>query len=414
MRRDNDTRILVRWCAFLFCVVGFFPSLEAAEFQPFGHLELLQAYSGVKRGNSVLGYDINGYYCPTVKFNNSLYLIPVYSVQYEKIRQYLPEEQGYHLANIYLVHNLSVALRKEFRPGWFVKLTVLGTWNYLKETRDEAWAKGLYDYRDAGGAIDLRHKVKESTRQEDYTAGVEWYRRVYPNYFTLLSTASPTAPERREKDYLGYKYRLGFERANADGSEVYLKPYLLIKYFTDKYLVQEDGVLDPSKRRRDYVISLDCGGKLPLTENISFLLDNNYTFNRSNLGYYDSRDTTALSDDVYTKHYYTCHEYTLGPALEYQYSLDEEKQVKVKIGYSFLDRFYPERKVQTEDSTYSNKKERDSEHAATAQFSWPLTKNIDALARYSYTWARSNYNYQQYYRYRYDSYRIEAGLAVDF
>ncbi|MBN1913649.1 MAG: hypothetical protein JW788_04545 [Candidatus Omnitrophica bacterium] len=379
-----------------------------------GHFELLDSYSSVKRGNPISGYDINGYYSPVVKLDKTLFLIPLYTVQFEKIRQYLPEDEGNHLSTVYFVQNAVLSLRKEFKPNWYAKATALGTWSYNKETRDENWGKGLYDYQDAGWAFDVRHKKKGQGYQQEYSVKFEYYRRRYPNFSTLLSSTSPAPPERREKDYLGYKYIAGFNHIYADGSRLYLKPYFLVKYFTDKYTIEEDGTLNTDKRRKDYVLNIDYGLSKILAKGLLFSLDNSYTYNTSNLDFYDSQDTVSLSDDAFTKDFYVYHKNTLTPSFEYSYSLGEKKEVKFKAGYTFAYRDYENRKVQSVDGGYSNKRQKDREHSVFSSLAVPINKNLDALLKYSYTWVRSNQDYQAYYRYTYDAYRIEAGLGIDF
>ena len=388
--------------------------VKAVEFIPMGHLEVLRAYSQIRHGSHLLGEDISGYYSPIVKFNSTLYLIPLYTIQFQKVKQFLPEEEGNHLYNTYMVHNFTLSLRKEFQPGWFVKFSAIGTWNFVKETHEEAWGRGLYDYRDAGAGIDLRHKKTVEDNKQDYTFGFQYYRRQYPNFSSLISLASPVPPERREKDFDGFKISTGFENLASGGEEFYIKPYFLIKHFIDKHLLKDDGTLNLNQHRQDEVFNLDCGFKLPLMERLFFYLDNNYAYNYSNAGFYDSRNTVILADDVFTPHYYSYHSYAISPALEYIYTLAEQKDVKVKLGYSFLDRYYTDRKSQTESGTYSNKEERDSEHCVSSSLAWPLTKKIDFLTKFSYTWSRSSQKYEQYYIYHYNIYEVEAGLSLDF
>ena len=109
-------------------------SASAAEFMPLGHAELLQAYSEIVKGDHNLGFDLSGYYSPIVKFDDTLYLIPLYSSQFEEIAQYLPQEEGNVFFNTYMVQNFDLALRKEFKPGWFLRFGPIGTWNFTKET----------------------------------------------------------------------------------------------------------------------------------------------------------------------------------------------------------------------------------------------------------------------------------------
>ena len=400
---------------FLFATLAAVPYACAAELISLGHVEVLEAYSDIKKGHPLLGQDLSGYYSPTVKFSDKLYLIPLYSVQFQRIRQYLPTEEGNKLYNTYFTNNFNLAMRYEFLPTWFVKLTALGTWNFVKESSEEAWGRGLYDYRDAGSSIELKHKVKADDYERSYTAGAQYYRRQYPNFLSLLSAASPTAAERREKDFDGYKYSLGLEQTADSGFGWYVKPYYLQKFYLDKHIVRDDGVLDDTKKRWDSVINLDGGVKVPLWAEKLFLnLDNNYTYNYSTMGYYDTRNTIPLNDDVYTRGYYSYHSFEVAPSLDLFVPVGEKKVARLNLGYSFLDRAYSHRKAQDENGGYTESAERDLEHTYSSALTWPLTKKIGLLTRFSYTIVRSNQKFEQFYKYSYDTYQVSSGLSLDF
>ncbi|RKY28068.1 MAG: hypothetical protein DRP61_02720 [Candidatus Omnitrophota bacterium] len=379
-----------------------------------GHIEVLGTYSDIKKGEALWGYNIFGYICPSLKIDPTLYLIPLYTLEYKRLRQFISEEEGIVQYTNYLTHNLTLGLRKEFKKNWFIKISTLGTWNYVKETKDEDWGEGLYDYRDAGVSLDFRHRIRTEKTFENYTWGFEYFRRKYPNFQSLLSIGMPSAPEKNEKDFDGYKFSFGWERATSEGLKFYIKPYLLLKFFLDKHLLNEDGTLNSSKKRKDTLLNLDWGISFPLTEKIRFFLDNNYSYNYSKLGYYDSKNTLILTDDKFIPRYYYYQSFLISPSLEYIYPLEGEKEISLKLGFSFLYKDYFDRKAQTESGTYSQKDQRDLEYELSAALSFPITKKLNWLIRYSYTWARSNQRYEAYYRYNYDTYLIEAGFSLNF
>ena len=404
--------------SFLLCLLIFLLSENIFPQNPklitMGHLEVLGSYSDIREGENLWGYNIFGYLSPSLRINPTLYVIPLYTLEYKRLRQFISEEEGLIQYSNYMTHNLTLALRKEFKKGWFIRISALGTWNYVKETKDEDWGEGLYDYRDAGLSIDFRHRVKTQEALEDYTGGLEYFRRKYPNFQSLLSIGMPSAPEKNEKDFDGYKFSFGWEKTTSRGLKFYIKPYLLLKFFLDKHLLNEDGTLNSSKKRKDTLLNLDWGVSFPITEKIRFFLDNNYSYNYSKLGYYDSKNTLLLTDDKFIPRYYYYQSFSINPSLEYIYPLEEEREISLKLGFSFLYKDYFGRKAQTEDGTYSQKDQRDLEYGLSATLSLPLTKKLSWLIRYSYTWARSNQRYEAYYRYNYDTYLIEAGLSLDF
>ncbi len=405
-------------CWALFIVIAVFSSASlaaAAQLVSMGHLEVLGAYSEIIKGDNNTGTELSGFFSPVIKFNDTLFLIPLYSADLQRVEQYLPEEGGNILYNTYFVNNFNLALRKEFTPGWFVKFGPLGTWNFVRETHSDKWGRGLYDYRDAGFSAEIKHRVAKEEAVTIYLGAFEYYRRQYPNFATLISATTVTPPERREKDFDGYKETLRLEQTFAGGQRWYAQGYFLDKRFLDKHLVLEDGTLDTGRHRADYEITCDAGFSSPLPcEKISVFLDNSYTHNVSNMDYYDSRNTLTLADDVYTSHYFSYDSYTVSPALEFAQPMGEKKILKLRLGYSYLHRAYAERKSQDRESNYLAKDQVDTQNTYFATLSFPLTRHFSWITRYSFTHADSNQEYEQFYRYKYNTYQIKSGIALDF
>ncbi len=402
--------LLVAWL----CV----PAARGAELVQLGHVELYTAYSEIKGGADDLGTDLSGYYSPAIKFDDTLFLIPLYSVHFNRVEQFMPEEEGNVFYNTYMVHDLNLALRKEFKPGWFWKIGALGTWNFVKASHEEKWGRGLYDYQDAGAGAEIKHQVRKEEAVATYLAAFEYYRRQYPNFATLISIATVVPPERREKDYDAYKVKFRAEGVNAGGLRGYLESRTTYKLFLDKHLIREDGTLDLGEQRTDYMIELDGGFSTPIAlpwEGFSFSFDTNYTHNFSDLAFYDDRNTVPPNDDVYTPRYYGYDSFTVTPALEYRRALGDEKILRFRLGCGYMHRTYSHRKAQIAVSgTYMSKEQRDREYEYFALLSIPILKKLSWVTKYSWVTARSNQKFETYYRYNYDYQSIKSGISWDF
>ena len=162
------------------------------------------------------------------------------------------------------------------------------------------------------------------------------------------------------------------------------------------------------------MFNLDYGFRMPLNEKFFLNVENNYTYNYSNLDYYDSRNDPFISNDIFTPNYYSYHSASIYPYIEYVNSLQQDKDLIVKLGYSYLFRYYPERKAQFANGGYKLNDQRDLEHTLYSSLTMPLTKKFDFLLRCWYTWARSNQKFEQFYRYKYDTYVAQAGFSLDF
>jgi hypothetical protein len=296
-----------------------------------------------------------------------------------------------------------------------VKVTALNRIQFNCDTNDERWGDGLYDYRDLGGAADFNYKLRMSDGLVgEFMGTVEYYMRVYPNYKSLISLISATAPEKNEKDYNGYQLITGwrFSSKKFSGEVKYI---FLVRAYTDKKVIGEDGVLDTSVRRLDSSHAWNAGIQVPLTKRVTGRFDSQLALNNSNQNFYDARGSTLnFSDDVFTKRYYDYYSAVGGPGITYRLPLGEKKEMLVDLGYEFTYRHYIKRKAQEKDSTYTTNCENDFVHAIRGLYRYPLTEHVSFLTVFSSSFARSNMDYERYYRYDYDLYRVACGINIRY
>lgn len=383
---------------------------------PIGSFQALGSYSDTNKGTGLWGYNISGSYAPSIRLNDTQFLIPLYNGAYKRMRQYVTQEEGGRLYNTWQIHNLSFALRTQHSDEWISRITGLATWNLVQETRDESFGEGLYDYRDFGGSFDLRRTINiDNTKQHSYSCGIQYFRRTYPNFKSLISLATVTAPETDEKDFDGIKFSCGAERNVAQGISFEFKPSLLLKFFTDKKLIGDDGVLKADDKRRDYVLSGDLNCDWPFKEGRWVLsADNTISYNDSNLDFYDSRNTLTLADDVFTEDYYTYFSVLTYPYITYYHPMGKDKKLALRGGYSFLLRDYPSRKVQESSGAYTSTDQQDKEHTLHLSASYPITKELSWVSYFDYSWVRSNQKYETYYLYTYNVYQVQTGISIEF
>jgi hypothetical protein len=402
--------------AFIALLACSWQQAAAVELINMGHLDVSGTYSEIKDGSHDRGVDAAGFYSPVLKVNNTFCLIPLFDFRYSAYPQYLPQDEGRSFYNTYLVNNFHLAARKEFNPGWFFKLTALTTWSLMQETPNATWGKGLYDYYDVGANAEIRHLVKEEDAVKNYSGSVQYYRRTYPNFQTLISSTSVTPPEVNEKDYDGIRYLARMETAHPGVSRWYVEPYIENKFYVDKHLVADDGTLSPDEMRFDYEFGLNAGTAYTpkALQRITFSLDGNYTFNKSTMDYYDSRNTLALSDDVFTPDYYNYTSINARPSIEYAHPFGREKAIRLRLGYDLLYRMYSNRKALTAAGAYTDHEQIDREQSYSATLNVPVTKALSWVTNYTYTHVSSNQEFEDFYRYRYDSYVVKSGFSLDF
>jgi len=405
------------WTSLLTALVIMVPiEAGAVELIQLGQVEALGTYTSIKDSEDDYGADTSAFYSPVLKFNDTFCLIPLVDVHFNSYPQYLPQEEGNSFYNTYLVTNLHIAARKEYKPGWFIKLTPLATWNIMKETPDDDWGDGLYDYTDYGVEAELRHIISGASSEQHYSSAFEYYKRTYPNFTTLISSTTVTPPEVHEKDYHGLKYSARAERNYTNLGGWYFEPYLLQKLYSDKHTVNDDGTLDLNEDRHDYEVGLNFGGTY-LPRNLSrfqLSLDNDYVINNSNMSYYDTRNTLGLGDDVFTDKYYDYQSFSIAPGVEYAHPIGNEKSIRLRLGYDYTVRWYSDRKAQFSNGDYRSQDQHDQEHTYSAILRIPLIKSVDFVVNYALNHVDSNQKFEDFYRYSFDSYSIKTGISWRF
>ncbi len=410
--------------AFTFTLIILFAAsnsfaITAAEIKekmiPIIDLSIYESYSTSDSGSDVWGLDTVAIFSPIYKIDDRKYVLPLYHGGYQRAYQVVVEEEGYRRYREVIFHNTSLSYYQRLTDRFSCKLTGLGRIQFNSETSDESWGDGLYDYRDIGAAIDFNYKFRQGRDSVgDFMAGFEYYMRVYPNYKSLISLIAATAPETDEKDYYGYQlvsgYRFGGK--NLSGN---LKYAILFKDYTDKKVIGDDGVLDTSTKRTDYLHTWSAGLEAPINKRLSGKLNSKYILNLSNQNYYDTMGTTLnLADDVFTDSYYDYYSIAGGPGITYKLPLGEKKEMSFDVGYEFTYRYYLERKAQESDSTYSSDNEVDLVHAIRANFRYPLMKNLYFVTVGSCSIARSNMESERYYKYDYELYRVACGVNIKY
>jgi len=381
---------------------------------PIIDMTLLGTVSKLGGGDTIGGVDAKATVAPAMRLDENNYIIPLYYGSYNRERQVITEEEGGRVYNEVMDQNATFEYKHIYQGNTTFKTDGFMRLHYVKE-KGYKWGSGLYDYRDFGAGFDVEHYI-EKTKQKKIAVslGGEYYHRKYPNYQSLLSLATVTAPEKDEKDYNGYRPILKYKyiTPNLNSALMYSPLY---KDFIDKKVINSNGVLEDD-RREDWFHLVNINlTYLPSAFPVAPGLGLTGIIVDSNQNYYDSSGTVTLLDDTATKHYYSFMSLNVNPRLTYIHKLkDKNKPATVTLGYAYLVRDYSDRKAQKADGTYTDDNERDQTHTIRLQATYPLSKNVSAVATAQYVKAKSNMKYETYYLYGYESYIGAAGIRAKF
>ena len=385
---------------------------ENCELIPLLSLDAYGTYSYADSGD-VWGAIVSGSVSPVVKYGDNLYLIPLYDGSYERQRFFASVEEGGRLYNEVQHHDLSLTAKCLVTNKLTISPYIFGGWDLNVEADDEDWGDGLYDYREFGSGADFGYLVSDTeTGQLTLSTGGKWYFRKYPNYKSLIALATVTAPEEDEKDFNAAEFQAGCQYSNLRTFSVGLKYSLLMKFFTDKKVIDADGVLEDDEREEYRNSARLEASYAPLPERgFQYSCSSEFAYNTSNQNFYDSRATLTLADDVFTSDYFDYISYEANPRISYIFKSGDKTLVIIGGGYNFLMRDYTDRKAQTMSGEYTSDEQRDYQHIFEVNLEIPFNKYLSWVTRYDYTINDSNMDYEQYYEYNYTMHRILSGIS---
>jgi hypothetical protein len=355
------------------------------------------------QGNAALQFT------PAVKFTDELGLIPTYYGAYRGTKSAVDLGSGGQLFQDSQSHALSVkgVWRRE---QWKVKPSLGYRWELLRETDDESWGDGLFDYRKPSAGLEVERSFGERVRAG---AAFDYYEIQFPNYRSLESQASSglgrELSEARTLDSRSYSWTLtGHFPLPFEGGGAKLTGNLTRRGYPEQHLVQASGSLEPDTRTDEFrSVSAVLSYGRALAPKVGGYLSLEFTQLRdaSNQNHYDAEQTR------FSGQYYSYDERSLYPKLSL---ILGERKVELTVGYLQVWRDYLGRAAQDAAGTYLNESTSLDQGSFTFDLSLPLTHGFRALARTVITDSSSNMRYEKTYRYNYTLSSHLVGFSYTF
>lgn len=315
-------------------------------------------------------------------------------------------------------YSLGAKWVKRWDDGWSLKPRVGARTQLFRETKDEDWGKGLYDYWRYEAGVVWEHKTRLGdaipwTWQLSY----DLYYTHYPHFRSLttqfnteqsapnpgsriLDTVSNQFAWRNEYDLPGF----------VSASLLYSISFIT---FTDQKVVQAQGQflgtnrsdtfqtlnLGVSKRFNDWQVLGRVRPVAGLGFSVSDLISNQNSFDA---------DPARLK---FIGAYYDYWETRLSPNLTATFL---RTMTVVRASMDFAVRSYTGRLAQNSNGSYKGDKLRQYSEGATLELSQPLWRELDLKARMAWSNTSANTAYEQAYQYNYHDYNYFAGLGWRF
>jgi len=350
-------------------------------------------------------------------------LLPMYSVAYRGTKGVDDGVAAGTLFQQQMDHAVSVTgIRKLENSTWRVKPSAGYKRQFLKETRDEAWGHGLFDYEKISAGVEFENIYKEPFALR---AGLDVYRVRFPGYESLESRSgvdpfgNPLGRELASKHVLDtYNWQASVSGSRPwpfDEPKLVLSGSysLLHKDFLDQRIVQENGQFKDSGRR-DFLQSLGGAVARPIPMRVfgsdgrlDLSLGANFSYNISNQNSFDATFARYL-DDSYS--YWTV---GAGPGASLSWG-DKKAPTWTSASFRWTRQNYVGRLVQDELGVYGSAKQRHDRYTFSVVYGYPIAPKLTMTFRTNVLWAASNHKYQKNYAYAYRAMNYLLGVSYEF
>lgn len=393
------------------------PAARAVEWTPlYGVTALAGQHTFRGQSGSFSGL-LDAVLAPAARVDERWAVLPSWRSTYEGTRS-LDESLGAAtIAQERMTHRL--AARASYgRPDsrWRFKPSASLKYEFLKETRDEKWGRGLFDRRvlAVGGEAELLLVDPASLR-----LAVDFFDAKYPNYKSLESQAAAAfAGDSLARELAGDRVldRRGWQVLAAGtaplGERVTLdlSAGAVLSSFPRQRVVVESGALTGTARS-DALTTLTATARLPHELNLDWrllgALEVGAALLRSNQNGYDASRGRFISQ------YYDFTELRVAPSAKLLVG-PARRPTALSLGLGWKRRAHPHRPAQQGDGSYGADSLVQTEWSFDASASYPVAPRFSLLFTFSRVSASSNTRFERFYRYSYEAFNALAGFRWEY
>jgi hypothetical protein len=393
------------------------PDVSAMEREMLYGLEILggQYYFRGDRGN--LTGNVTGFVAPVLLVNENWTILPSWSSRYQGTKQVVDLVGAGSLFQQQMNHRGAVkAVYRRPDSKWAQKGSLGYTLHLLKETADESWFDGLFDYQriDIGYEAEFHYSAPHSVR-----FGSDIILTHYPNYTSLESQqALDFNGETLARELIGDNILDSRAFSVYSGLTGRIKDAVFyeadIRFsrtsFGQQHIVSGSGLLNEDSRvdlATDINASVsrpvDVGVDMRFTPSVSLGVSNNV----SNQNSYDALRTEFQSG------FYNYTEWRVGPGVRADLG-DLRQPITVSLSSSLSFRKYPNRKIQSDSGTYGSDTLTQDRWTIDFSASYPIAPRLRLLFQFQYGRSSSNQSFEQFYSYNYTATNYLGGFRFEY
>lgn len=390
---------------------------RAVEVSPLFGLQVLggQYFFGGDRGN--LTGNVSAVAAPALKFDERWALLPSVQSSYQGTKQVVDlvgagtlfQEQMDHRAGVKAVYTPEGS-------SWRLKPSVNFRYQLLKETKDEDWGSGLFDYRRVGLGFEGEYVIRDPF---SLRLGADYYKVEFPNYQSLESKASEQFTG-LSRELVGDKVLDNDNLLVSSSLELPIGDRLigeagvLANYgrFPQQGIVDQSGNTTAS-RREDLYGAVSVGAKMPMEHNADLRtlggLTLAYTVMTSNQNNFDAQRAQ------FTPLYYNYTELRAAPSFKAFFGRRRLKQpIVAGLSVNVWWRNYGHRLIQDGSGVYQSDTLYTLNWMTSASLTYPMAKRFNLVFNLQHGRAHSNQRFESFYKYNYSVTNYLFGFSYDY
>ncbi|MFH1859675.1 MAG: hypothetical protein ABH870_01480 [bacterium] len=394
----------------ILCVFLVSPVWAKIKVLPLVDIKLTGGSSSFESSDASFRGNLDVSLVPVVKFNQKLSLLPQYQGKYTGSKGATELEGGGKLHQKEQEHSLSFKLINKINNGLEIKSKAGYKSLYLRETMDEDWGKGIFDYNKAIAALELEKLFLKKQLQGNLKGCYEYYQIRFPNYESL-SSKSVEWKELSAKNPLDYNVHGLFLSSNifvTPKTRGGLDYNYIHKEYTDQLVVTKQGNFSSDKRKDDiHEAKLSLTYILP--EKAKTFLKASYgcKINKSTQNNYDSDINRRKS---FAPNFYGFTEHNLSP----QITLGLQKNTNLTLSCGYNYKKYTDRDIQDKKGVYQDERLHSKTCSYGMQLSYPMSKGFSLEIGGNINQTKSNMAYEKFYNYNYNCKSYSVGIGYQY
>jgi len=394
------------------------------EYIPLYNISLLGGQYFFAGDRTKLNGNVNARFAPVMKMNDEWTLLPIYRGSFRGTKAVTDAVGSGTLFSQGMDHRVAfTGVYSDPESTWKLKPSVNYKYEFLKETRDETWGKGLFDYETSGVSFEGENVYMEPF---SYRLGYDFYYVRFPNYVSLESK-SGVDPNGNALNRENAGTRV-LDTFNHQFNAVVTLPVptqdpklslemgyrVLWQTFPDQPIIDEAGQPtnhDPAKRQ-DFTNSLSfnlgyprkiMGGRVRMGNGFY----TGFAYNGSNQNTYDAGQTHFVGDT------YSYWSLSFGPNVNFAWG-EEKRPITAGAGLTFSRQQYFNRRIQDGSGVYLDGTLRQDRAIFGLSYGYPIAQNFRLSAQTNFLWASSNMRYEKVYKYTYNAATYLMGFTYDY